>query len=1062
MVAYSRRQQNPQIYVLDASAGTGKTYNLAKQYIKLLFSSHLEEKKLIPKNILAITFTNKAAIEMKQRILELLKRIALNFWDDKENIKHDILNYLLPAGENVNVDPATVAKDIINNILEEYHYFQVQTIDSFVYTIASLYAFQLGLSPNFKIETKHDQYLQYCLEYLIDTATKNKQLKNLFETFIDSYLKLENKKSFYPKRDIFEVVKSLYEQTTYHGNKFKKSGTTSELEKIRVQLGRLIQDFYNSIPKEKFQEKFISALEKLVNKYNTGNYLITINDISSSKYFTKDELPLKKNCVINEKIHKQWKEIRKLISKFYDFYCSSVYNPYIDIFNCVEKVLHKTTLEQDLVFLSELNKRIQKIITSKDYSVPELYMRMATTIQHCLVDEFQDTSILQWRNLNPIISEILATGGTLFYVGDKKQAIYRYRGGDYRLFDMIPDYYSRFKLQWDTLNVNYRSEKFIVEFNNKIFSQENLQNFINIIEKKEEVNFDTKAKETLLKVYKNSQQKYENKDSCGYVFGELLQNENSEDLQDIIKQKVLSVIDKLVQNGYKLSQIGILVRKNPQGELVSNWLLEKGYPVESDKTLDVQKNNFVKELISLLKFLISDDELFFVSFILGRIFIESSNLPLDEIISFVFNSRKNKTDKLQLLFKTKYPQLWDKFFEPLLKVTDTLPVSDILIKIYKIFNFKDLTVFKENYPFFYKLVDIATELEDENCSLQYFVEQFELLPEEKRYITAKGEDSIHVMTIHKAKGLEFDIVILPFVNIEINIGKQKDTSARFVSVINNNILENEPSELDSYLVKLTKTSAQYSEKLLKLYTAEYIKTLTDELNVLYVAFTRAKKQLYFFAQKDKYTEFLFPWDGNFITYGQFEPLTQQVEEKTQNIVLQHPVEHTSWYEKLVEQRIQKKQVLFREQILKGEIIHKILSFVDNLYGQNVQDKIYSAVEKTKSVFNPNLEVCWDEYKNFVTNLVNKEELKKFFFVKEGTIFCEQEIVTSYGETKRPDRIIIQDDKVIVVDYKLAFSEDEVDNYKQQVLEYKNLLYELYNKPVDGYIIFLDTSKLLKI
>ncbi|MCS7151255.1 MAG: UvrD-helicase domain-containing protein [Endomicrobia bacterium] len=1058
------KHKKEQIYILDSSAGTGKTYNLAKHYLKLLLTSITQEgEKISSKNILAITFTNKAAIEMKQRILELLKRLALNNWQDKEQIKQDIINSF-QLNNKPKTDISQIVFHIIEDILQNYHYFQVQTIDSFVYTIASLYAFQLGLSPEFKIETDHQTYLRYCIDYMIDIASTNSRLSKLLTTFLDNYLTFENKKSWFPKKDIYEVISSLYEQTMYHGCKFNKFQKKLSLSILNQKLNGQLKVFFNRLPKESVYSQFISALEKLIRKYDNPKYLITLNDLSS-KYFTKDEIPVKKEFKIDKSLQHQWKQIRKLISDFSEYSSYSIYNSYIDIFDYVENILYKVALEQDLVFLSELNKKIQEITNFFEYSVPELYLRLALNIQHCLIDEFQDTSILQWRNLNPIITEILAHGGTLFYVGDKKQAIYRYRGGDYRLFDIIPNFYPNFVCKKSILNKNFRSARYIIQFNNEIFSFTNLEKFVSYIEQKKELTFDPKNKKELFKVYSNSQQEISNDKSAGYVYGELITDTNSQEQEELIKSKLLSLIDNLINNGYNLSQIAVLVRKHPQGELVSNWLLEKGYPVESEKTLDVTKNSFIKEIFSLLKFLDTPmDELSFCSFILSRIFTESTNVPIDELSTFVFNVKKDKTKSIIYEFKNNYSKYWNQYFEKMFKVVSYLPISDVLIEIYKIFNFENLQVFKENYPFYYKLLDVTKEFEEKNCSLHYFIKQFESLSDTQKFINAKGQESIRILTIHKAKGLEFDIVILPFVKIDIEIGKQKDSTARFVIKIDDDNLEVTNTKTNAYLVKLTANISKYSPSLQKLYSYEYIKALIDELNVLYVGFTRAKEQLYFFVTEDDYTEFLFPWNNNCIIYGEFLPkvATQDKEQKQQNVILQLPVKHSSWYKRIAEENFPKLHSLFyKTKILEGEIIHKILSFIGNLYNQDLIQIVDTAILKTKMFYSYVETYKWDDYKNIVLKLINKTEFKQYFFIPDGFVLCEQEVVTPTGETRRVDRIIILENKIIVLDYKLTFP-DEVKYYTEQVNEYKILISSIYNKPVEGLIIFLDTLETLEV
>jgi ATP-dependent exoDNAse (exonuclease V) beta subunit len=1053
-----QKVNSPQIFILDASAGSGKTYNLAKQYLYLLFSSlttgstsqnekrnssiQLSFQPTDIRNILAITFTNKAASEMKQRILELLKKIVLNLLNDKE--KEDIL-YPILKYEKDEKQVVLFAERIIENVIRNYHYFQVQTIDSFINQIISVYSLYLGLSPLFKIETQYQDYVNYCVDQLIDNYRKDKNVKKIFDKFVNDYFYLEHKKSWFLKKNIIEVLQLLYEETKKYGKEYKKFEPRVSIEKISKNLVNKIKKFYELLPKDKVYKKFVNAIEQFIKNCSLKK-IIPLKNLSN--YFTYETIPVLKGYSVNKSLEKMWEDIRKDLKTVIEIHCLQIFNSYLDIFNYVEDRLNLFAKQEDILFLNELNKKINEIVSSDEYFVPTIFMKLAVRIRHCLIDEFQDTSLLQWANIFPIIEEAIANGGSLFYVGDKKQMIYRFSGSEYTLFDDVPKFFKNYVVKKEFLSTNLRSKKEIVEFNNSIFLKENLERFLTIIEEKENNNIS--VKEEILNIYSNAQQNVKEENDGGFVYGELILDE---DYESVIKEKIKEIVNEL----YEHKEIAILVRKRKEAELVSNWLLEAGFSVESDRTLDVLENDFVKEIVSLISFLLTpSDNLSFVSFIFGEIFLENSKLSYEEIYNFVFENQNEVF--LYQKFKQKYPHLWGQFFKPVFETVYFYTAYDFLLKIYEIFNFSYLKIFQINYPFFYKLLELAKKLEQENCSISYFIEKLDSFTEEERQVVAKGEKQINVITIHKAKGLEFEVVILPFVRIDIDVGKHKDYTQRFVVI-------NEEDGLK--VVKLSKELIKFSKNLSTIYYEEYKNLLIDELNVLYVAFTRAKEQIYFFVpnSNNNLAKFLFQFnENNKIIQGCKESLTMNslyVKNNLQNMLKLTAFEYKDKLYSMVEQKLDKFEVVNREKISEGMLLHKIFAFIENLYGKNIEEEISSAIERTKRLVLNKYNINWQKYKDFVLKIITDQKLQNLFFVPQGEVYCEQEIVTAYGETKRIDRIIKLQDKVIVVDYKLKFIE-KIEEYKEQVRDYKTIVEQTFSLPAEGFVLFLDTHHLIKV
>lgn len=1030
------KRDQTQIFVLDASAGTGKTYSLAERYLRLIFESFSYKGTPSINEIIAITFTNKACFEMKQRILEMLKKIALDKFEKIEE-KNDIIFKL--NFQNLNVLKRQ-AETIIEEILKNYHFFQIYTIDSFIHTLAKAYAFHLRISPNFKVETSLAEYLDYSVDYMIDKASESKKIKQLLKEFLKTYLLVEHKRSFNPKTHIFKIIRVLYEYSSNYSSGFKKFETFRNFFGDSKNLIKNIRRFYEKIPKEKINKNFINGIEKFLEEHKTSSVIKFEN---LSKWLLREEIPINKGHNISNSFNNEWKKIKKSLSELCTVYARGVYNNYIEIYNLVNEILDNIAQKQDIIFLEDLNKKISYILSFEEF-IPELFIRLSTTIKHFLIDEFQDTSVLQWENLVPIISQVLASNGTLFYVGDKKQSIYRFRGGEAVLFDRVKDYFGPFKIQIDSLNKNRRSKKEIVEFNNFIFSKENLEKFCREI-KIDNTCFVSK----ILGVYSNTQQEPLMK-AGGFVYGELIEEDNYEEL---VRQKLLKIIKDFQQKNYNISDIAILVRKTDEAAVVSEWLLEERISVESEKTLNVKDNYIIKEIISLLKFLnFHFDNISFVSFLLGKIFIHSSKITLEEIQNFVLKVSRLENVVFCEEFKKEYPQLWDKFFSYLFEVSGFLSVYNLLLKIYSVFDLKTNPEFVRNYAFFVHLLNLAKKAEEKNGSLNFFLNFIENLKEEDLHINAKAEKSVKVLTIHKAKGLEFKVVIIPFLEIEIEVGRHKGVSSRFLVVKEKNSVS---------LIKSNKKLAELSEEVSKFYNEEYVNLLIDELNVLYVALTRAKDQLYFFVpqKNSNLAVSLFPWQEGILKRGSFS--FEEDVVKPLAVIKFQPSEYRNWQEILIEERITKEEILNKQKIIDGKILHTILSFVGSLYDKDVEYEIETAIKKTKRFFNIKNEEL-QVYKQKVLNLIQKEDVKKLFFVeKEDLVFCEQDIISKDGEVYRPDRLIIKEKEINIVDYKLS-SKEKIQEYKSQLEKYAALVESICKKPTKKYILFLDTLDLLEI
>jgi ATP-dependent exoDNAse (exonuclease V) beta subunit len=1050
----SKELKFPQVYVVDASAGSGKTYALARRYVQLIINPSLKPEEIPIKNILAITFTNKATIEMKERILEFLKKIALNVFEDKEEEKSLL--------DSIGVDRKYARRKaylVMDYIIKNYDYFQVQTIDSFINSLITGCSFKLDISSDFQIKTQYDNYLAYCLDNLIDRANDDSDIFGIFTGFLKQYLFIENNSSWFPKKNVYSLINSLFRDSNKYGGTFEKYRLKKEDIIIRKRgVFSLMKELFGNLP-EGTNKRFANSLANAVDK---GSF-----DIDSlSKYFIYKEFPVNKGCACPDRIHKLWKKIRKQISGFCELEARSRFNCYIDIFNLVISTFIKTTSKDDIIFLEELNKKARTLFDEGTMTVPELYYRLSARFRHYLIDEFQDTSVLQWRNLELMVEDALATGGSLFYVGDKKQAIYRFRGGDSTLFDHVREEFKKFNLNPETLNKNYRSQKEIVEFNNQIFSVDNLKRFLNAKEeddKRDDVKFTPSDVDDIVNAYSVSRQGYKEENRNGYVRVEFIDAEEREQRYIITKNKVIGLIKQLKGN-FDYKDIAILTRDNADVEMVTAWLLEKGINVESEKTLNIRENSLIKELVSFLRFLNSPiDNLSFASFVLGDIFTRAAKINRQAMQDFVFDIGNDKTGKtseyLYKEFSERYPEVWSGFIEGFFKGIGFVPLYEFVVSI--ISKFGIIKNFAQYQGFFMNFLELIKKQEKDHNSLDSFLEYFSTTEDDDLYVNVSGTDSVKVLTVHKAKGLEFNVVIIPFLEIEIRTGFK---GGAFVVHSENDRLS---------LLYLKKSYNDYSADLEEIYRQEYKKLFIDELNNIYVSFTRARNELYVFVpervgKSNKIARYLIPGrnqEQKIIERGK-KTDKRAGDKKEERALLRLPVsEYKDWINLLKDEFIDEHQLIRREAILKGNVIHNIISLIGNLSRRDggtpagVAGRIKRAILKTKAKF-PFIG-NFDEYEATVEKLIEDKNCKQFFFVEDGDVYQEKEIIDSSGSTRRIDRLIVTGNDVRIIDFKGSREGEAL--HREQVKEYLKLIKEIYpEKSVKGFLVYLDTISVEEI
>ncbi|MFH1458875.1 MAG: UvrD-helicase domain-containing protein [Candidatus Omnitrophota bacterium] len=1046
----------PEVKIVEASAGSGKTYTLARRYIQLLINSRLAPGEIPLRNILAITFTLKATREMRERILELLKKIALNAFSSLEE-KNDLLASLGVPEEEAQERAFRILDFIINN----YNFFQVKNIDKFINVILSGCALELNLSANFRIKENYSNYVAYALDETIDQVQINEKTKKIFSEFINQYLHLENRLSWFAKNDILEILKGLFYQSNIFGGNFKKFPVDSnELINLKQKVLTILQNIHAQAP-EGMNKLFFNSLAKFLENntkaFNLGSF--------KSQKFYQDVLPMNKGQKASTKLERLWQEFRALIVTVSEKEALSLFNCYIDIYEEVYGFFRQLARQDDVLFMEELNKQVRFLFKETKLSVPELYYRLASKFRHFLIDEFQDTSKLQWDNLFLMVEDALSTGGSLFYVGDKKQAIYRFRGGDVNLFEDIKQEFSKFNINGALiLKTNYRSQKQVVEFNNLVFSQANLKRFLDTqqAQEKDELRWFTDEEiNEILAVFKDSNQESRPDKSQGYVKVEYIEYTDKDEKDELIRVKLMATIQNLKAR-FPLKSIAILCRSNREIELVTGWLTEEKINVESERTLNITNNSLIRELIAFLKFLNSPlDTISFCAFILGDIFLKVSGLEFQQVSNFIFefNPKKNKWS-LYRTFKKQFSEIWNKYIDDFFKSVGFVSLYELMVSILD--KFKVLDNFSPNQGFFMRLLELIREQEQENSDIALLLEFLDSAPEQHLYVNFSDENSIKVMTIHKAKGLGFSVVLVPFLDMNI-----RELGAQIKRVRAPYVVYEKESENNFGLLRLDAKYAKFSRRIREIYRQEYRKSFIDELNVIYVTFTRAECELYLFVpcfksevlQPNNSVMFLIP--ENFQEKGcKTEYNLKQVPDK----YLIMPIvaaKYYNWVNILKEEFAQGTQLKNRKNIMRGEILHYLLKSAENLNEQRL-DQLLDILENKLNFEFSGLEKP-DQYIKIVKNILTSEMTKKFFYLDgvKTQVYTEKEYVDKSGRTFRLDRLILTEQEAWVIDFKS--SKENRKEHIEQIQEYKNIISSIYaKKKICGFLVYMEEIKVEQI
>ncbi len=1049
----------PQLHLYKASAGSGKTFTLVKEYLKLVLISPQAYRK-----ILAVTFTNKAANEMKQRVLLALTALAdQNPAIAAHNIK--LVKLLKEETGLSTTEIRTNAAHVLTSILHHYSDFGISTIDAFVLRLVRTFSRDLRLPFRFDVELSADTIIQSAIDRIIARIGLDEMITRALIAF--AHDRIDRSENWKIEPDLRKFATKLLSEEAYKHLKLNRGATNEDWINFSKRIHSYVRAFESKISEKAVnslqliqsqgldEDAFVgkttgivSVLKKLADGKLDGipdsktwlNWLANRNwahkaaPKGDQSAVAEIETQLTENNLqIDQLFETQYAKYitaRLLIRNIHAFALTRVFDDQFE--NIME--------EENLIHISEFNKRISDIIMGS--SVPYLYERTGERYQHYLLDEFQDTSVLQWHNFLPLVSNALAGGYFTMLVGDGKQAIYRFRGGEVEQFNQLPKVYQKPEsIEFDlienqlfsnhmpvVLKQNWRSSAEIVHFNNAFFA------------------FVKKILGTFASVYDEHAQEVVNTSDPGYIefrFSEVSSKDtNREEHLDWLTE----IVQQQLEDHYSLSDIAILTRTNNEGNRVAQHLNSTGIPVVSSDSLLLRSSAKVRLMMALMQWCNdSQNPILITRIVYGIWQLKGIDSDFEPSVLQSFLHAPRPSAAMESLLNLTQGALCPES----LLAKNVYDLAEYFIRILGFNQQADAYV-----SFFLEVIQTF-----ENGSNQGLIDFITYWDEKGSNFSLKVPeelDAVRIMTIHKAKGLEFQIVIFPFATTDV----LRNTKSEAWIDLN----EYFPGPIQSGIIPLTANvePTPYAH----LYSLEHEKSILDNVNILYVALTRAISRMYILSRKPEFnkkstfnipdliTSFLtenmgFDATETYFSIGDAKESCRQEREKVE--VMKESVKSmisVDWHRRLAvaDDRLapplkgQKGQ-----SAAYGKLIHALLAEI-----VSVDDLGMVLQRYTDEGFLTQSEAI--EVKGMVHELFSNELLSDCYSA-EAVVRNEKEIMTLSGDIYRPDRFVRVKERGILIDYKTGQASEA---HLKQLQQYAKLIGKLEKLQPEAYLVYLQS------
>lgn len=1106
--------------VYKASAGSGKTYTLALKYIALALASN-DCRNFT--HILAVTFTNKATGEMKDRILQYLFAIANKEkrTEGDEGFLQQLLAELQKSDKSINeAEVEKRAQKTLKAIMHDYDHFKVETIDSFFQSLLTSLAYEMKLTRGFKVDLNNDTLIAKAVNNLLLTLDQNsdKKLAQKIASFQDEYM-VEN-----AKWDISAELKDFAKKFLFndvimsHVEELEKF--TSDPKAIVLLSGKLHNQITSIEERAKQQTNddvlkavFDDNLFVSCNKTTIGTLRKYINDVSVGQMDAElsatalktldDPTTLLKKDYKDKPHDALFRAIYK-IDEIYKFSKANLplYNTCLltlsklnslSLLGAIEHELTKQSTENGTFLLSNTPQLFSQLVREDDSSF--IFEKLGTTIHHIMIDEFQDTSRKQWENFKKLLFEMLSQGRECMVVGDVKQSIYRWRGGDWEILKDIEgekDFIKRGikvdadpekKIQADGSkkgNYNYRSLPNIVHFNNDFFKR--------IAEAEDE-------DRRIYDIYKDVEQEPK-KEGKGYIRIQLLPKPDKKagtttaEIEELAMDSLYDKIKELKGDfNVPYRDMTILVRRNKESKKIIDYFNSKKDKAEEKPILTTEEafmyasSDMINVIIFALKYYANGQNDMVSRHALEETYkhlVGASEAQVDEdTLGSLIDSIKNNDDTVSQ---------WKD-----------MPLPEVIEQIIERLHFNDMNDLGQSAYLYSFMDDVILFVDNNTTDLKTFLKYWDDKLSSKA-ISTDSEDAISIMTIHKAKGLEKHTVFIPFADFDIEKNEGEIVC---------NLEEDEALRSNAQLKELVGSLPVIPVELGKQMEASFYKPVYDEehrqqrvdtINTLYVAFTRARANLFIWSKDGGKTVYQYvksyvdtlPADeyhleckspeDNVYEYGELEKKKDEEQDNKctdstnpfssdqkydnnevdlcqcnlQNIGFVQSSDSKDYITHLLADRAKQELVNKFADAKKGTLYHDLFSRI--ITEEDLPQALESMQREGK------IKADEVDAMRYLAQSAISQQAEEGHHWFDGTyehVYNERDILyrkDNLVKTKRPDRFMVNDDKIVLVDYK--FTEDERNNkqkYQRQVSSYMHDLEAIFHKPVEAYLWYISDN-----
>lgn len=1040
--------------VINASAGSGKTYALVQRLLMICLRYPNQQQSI--RNILALTFTNKAANEMKERILTWLGNFSSDDFAENGDLKN-IQKAFEQEGIRITIDELHLrAKKLLDYVLHNYSTLNIGTIDRFNSRLVRSFSYELGLAKNFNLEIEAEPFLIEAVDKMLDQIGENEVISESFMDYVD--YSLENNERINLNKNLYDSAKEFVKDIHYEHLKNNKDFDSTNYENIKNDLrkeivfnkkqalelaaksielfrskGIELEDFaqgkngiggfFNKVL-DFYQQKRpgfpfpTTAEESVVNNYRKGA-------ATKSKHKEADILEILDQLLENRMqlillyIETQKKE--KILSALLP----------LKVNKDIQDELRKIEQENDLVLLSKFNILINENLKNEPSAF--IYEKVGSQFQHYFFDEFQDTSELQWQNFLPLRDHSISTENTSFtLVGDPKQSIYRFRGGESKLMlDIInKKEITPKEAELLVLKDNWRSAKNIVRFNNDLYRFHS-----DILEEEHKNIFGTDAEQTPRSSIE------------GRVKVNLIENLTNEDFYSDTSERMRKDIQEILDNGFKFSDITILCRGNfdifSYSQKLGNLKVyykgeETNIKTISDKGLTLELSNTLKAVIEFLKWEVNPKNkpnlimMMYYLNKLGRIHMADFTLEMKEILDLT--SHEEILDFIQNRYALKLKQ-------------DHFPRFNLYNFVEYYIN--EFSVENKETDFLLNFLEMLFNFtQNAGASTKEFLKYWD--EEASTYTIQASEniDAVQIMTIHKAKGLEFPIVFIPMMN--------KNRDAEFTNWFETS----KDTPLKSVNInQFSKNLEVYDEEIEKFNKQNSYKNFVDRLCLQYVATTRPVEQLFFYIQKANKTsnnlellEFLQSKNPeNLDEFDLYEVSPEMLKKYSKEKISSFKTKDIRVLKNMSERNTSikiatpsKNYQVRNEKVRIGLFVHELLSQINTA----------KDIKKVLECYVLEGHITIEESVEIQKSLQDIIETHVEFFDDKWQVINEKDIMISEnGESRvyRPDRILKSEEGYIIVDFKTG---EESTKNENQIENYKNILEKLGKKVLKTRLIYL--------